>query len=244
MNRITEYKFDSRDDLFLQLLQDVMGQLAGALAKKSQGSMLLSGGTSPGRLYEMMSREELDWANVWFGLTDERWVAPDHKDSNEKLVHDTLLINNAAAANFVGLKSARVDTRVDTRVDSGDDIVRGQALSERRLQELPRPFDIVLLGMGLDGHMASLFPDSNDLPAALDERNKMLCHPIRRGVGEAARMTMTLTALLSSHDVKLLIFGPDKWRVYQEAKAHKSAQQPVSYLLNQQQVPVSIYWAP
>ncbi len=230
MSEIKEYKFDSRDDLFGQLLDDVMATLSLSLNSKSQASMLLSGGTSPSTLYEMMSQQTLDWRNVWFGLSDERWVAPDHTDSNEKLVRDTLLTHKAATANFIGLKSA------------GDDIAQGQEASHQKLLALPRPFDITLLGMGLDGHTASLFPDSADTPVALDAVNKMLCHPIRRGAGETPRMTMTLNALLGSHEIKLLIFGEEKWQVYEQAKVQKSEHQPVSYILNQSQCPVSIYW--
>lgn len=232
MSQISEYKFDSRDELFGQLLQDVMAGLSSALESSDRASMLLSGGTSPGTLYEMMSQQTLDWANVWFGLSDERWVAPDHADSNEKLVHDTLLKNNASAANFIGLKLAV------------DDIEAGQEMSHQKLQALPRPFDITLLGMGLDGHAASLFPDSADTPAALDTANKMLCHPIRRGEGETPRISMTLNALLGSREIKLLIFGAEKWQVFEQAKALKSAQQPVSHILNQTQTPISVYWAP
>ncbi|PCI49288.1 MAG: 6-phosphogluconolactonase [Alphaproteobacteria bacterium] len=232
MNQIKEYKFDSRDDLFGQLLRDIMATLSLSLKNNARASMLLSGGTSPGALYEMMSQQTLDWANVWFGLSDERWVAPDHADSNEKLVRETLLTHRAAGANFIGLKVA------------GEDIAAGQKASDQRLQALPRPFDITLLGMGLDGHTASLFPDSADTAAALSEGNKMLCHPIRRGENETPRMTMTLNALLGSHEIKLLIFGEEKWQVYEQARSKKSAEQPVSYLLHQTQTPVSVYWTP
>lgn len=232
MCQLSEYRFDNRDKLFGKLLQDIMGELSAALENNAQAAMLLSGGTSPGALYEMMSQQALDWENIWFGLSDERWVAPDHSDSNERLVRDTLLTHNAACANFIGLKSAV------------EDIVAGQAVSDQQIRGLPRPFDIVLLGMGLDGHTASLFPDSPDTPLALDQGCKMLCHPIRRGEDETPRMTMTLNALLGSHEIKLLIFGADKWQVYTQAKAQKSDSQPVSHLLHQTQTPVSVYWAP
>ena len=72
----------------------------------------------------------------------------------------------------------------------------------------------------------------------------MLCQPIRRGAGEVPRMSMTLNALLSSREIKLLIFGADKWHVYAEAMTRKSDHQPVSHILHQRNVPVSLYWAP
>lgn len=232
MSQISEYKFERKDMLFPQLLTDVMAGLSAALNQRDKAAMLLSGGTSPGQLYHMMSQEDLDWSKVWFGLSDERWVAADHADSNEKLAHDTLLQHKAAAANFIGIKSDE------------DDVMAGQKVSDQQLQSLPRPFDLTLLGMGLDGHTASLFPDSPDVAAALDENNRMLCHPIRRGENETPRMTMTMTALLQSQEIKLLIFGEEKWQVYQKALEHKSPAQPVSYILHQAQIPVSVYWAP
>ena len=228
---IRDYKFDSRDALLRHLLQDVMTGLSSALESRGQASMLLSGGTSPGALYRMMSDQDIAWDRIWFGLSDERWVAPDHPDSNENLVRQTLLTGRAAAANFIGLKS------------TPDDIAAGQAETEQRLLDLPRPFDIVLLGMGLDGHSASLFPDSADVAAALDNDSKALCQPVRRGAGEIPRMTMTCKALLQSREIKLLIFGAEKWQIYQQARAAKSAAQPVSFILNQQKTPVSVYWA-
>jgi len=229
---ICDHKFDNRDALFRQLSQDVMAGLSSALECRGQASMLLSGGPSPGALYRMMSDQDIAWDRVWFGLSDERWVAVDHPDSNENLVRHTLLTGRAAAANFIGLKSPP------------DDILAGQEQTELRLLDLPRPFDIVLLGMGLDGHTASLFPDSADVAAALDDDSKALCQPIRRGAAEIPRMTMTCKALLQSREIKLLIFGEEKWQVYQQARAVKSTAQPVSFILDQKKIPVSVYWAP
>jgi len=125
-----------------------------------------------------------------------------------------------------------------------EDVMAGQPLSERQLQTLPRPFDIVLLGMGADGHTASLFPDSPDIAAALDEAATALCHPIRRGPDETPRMTMTLAALLDAAEVKLLFFGPEKWQTYMKARKRKSALLPVSRILRQERAPVTVYWAP
>ncbi len=231
MTKISEYKFDSKNALFQQLLRDVMDELSHGLKNRPQASMLLSGGTSPGRLFDLMSEQIFDWQKVWFGLSDERWLSPGHADSNEKLVRDRLLTNRVAHAGFIGIKSM------------ADDVVTGQEMSDRQLRALPRPFDITLLGMGLDGHTASLFPDSPDLAAALDENTDMLCAPIRRGGDEIPRMTMTLKALLGSREIKLLIFGTEKWQVYQQARQEKTMQQPISHILHQTKTPVSVYWA-
>ncbi len=232
MNNIRVIKKDSRDALLTTLLADIMAGLSDAVATRDQASMLLSGGTSPGALYQMMAQQEFDWGKVWFGLSDERWVAPDHADSNEKLVHDTLLRHQAGAAHFIGLKSPE------------QDIVKGADLSNHALEDLPSPYDITLLGMGLDGHTASLFPDSPDTPAALAADALSLCHPIRRGEGETPRISMTRNALLNSREIKLLIYGAEKWAIFEQARQQISNHQPVSHILNQTQTPVTLYWAP
>tara|TARA_R110002073_G_scaffold270385_1_gene433750 strand:+ start:601 stop:1299 length:699 start_codon:yes stop_codon:yes gene_type:complete len=232
MSNIRVIKKDSRDAVLTTLLADIMAGLSNAVEIRDQASMLLSGGTSPGALYHMMAQQEFDWDKVWFGLSDERWVAPDHADSNEKLVHDTLLRHQAEAAHFIGLKSAALDV--------GD----GAPVSNELVAGLPSPYDIVLLGMGVDGHMASLFPDSVDTPAALSDDCAMLCHPIRRGEGETPRISMTRNALLNSREIKLLIFGDEKWAVFEQARGQISNHQPVSHILNQTQTPVTLYWAP
>lgn len=231
MNDIKIIKRESREDLLSHLLGDVMASLSKAVKGRDVASMLLSGGTSPGGLYREMSQQEFDWDKVWFGLSDERWVAPDHDDSNEKLVHDTLLQNKARSAHFIGLKQP------------GDDVVKGAEMSNRMLNDLPHPYDIVLLGMGTDGHMASLFPDSADTPAALSKACTTFCHPIRRGAGETPRISMTRHGLLNSREIKLLIFGAEKWDVCCRAQEQVSASLPVSHILNQTQTPVSVYWA-
>ncbi len=155
MTNLVENKFKSRAALFDQLSFDVVERLGAGISGRQAASMLLSGGTTPGPLYEKMSCVELDWQKVYFAPTDERWVAPDHADSNEKLIRDSLLKNNAAVANYVGLKS------------DGETPLIGQAETERKLAALPRPFDVVLLGMGEDGHFASLFPGLADTKEAM-----------------------------------------------------------------------------
>lgn len=229
---ITEKTFETREELFEVLKQDTVEGLGQAVQKKGKASMLLSGGTSPGEYYKALSHEDLPWSDIYFSLSDERWVAPDHADSNELLVHNTLLQNKAAAANFVGLKSA------------ADTVGAGRPLTNKALEALPRPFDIVLLGMGTDGHTASLFPDSMDTAAALDMENTSATWPIRRGDAQVPRLSMSLKSLLNTDEIKLLFFGEEKWAIYEEAIGLESMDRPVSFILNQARVAVTVYWAP
>ncbi len=228
--QITEKKFTTREDVEAALLEDCIRELANGTQTNGQASMLLSGGTTPGEFYKSLSQQELDWSNIWFGLSDERWVNADHPDSNALLVQKTLLQNNAANANFIGLKS------------DGDIHTDGWAQTKEKLNDLPKPFDIVLLGMGTDGHTASLFPDSKNIQDALSEDNDALCQPIDRGEGETLRITMTLNALLNAKEIKLFFFGDEKLDVYHTAKAEKNINHPVSYILHQDKTPVTLYW--
>ena len=232
MVKITEYKFENRDELIETLFPTVLDHLKDGIAKRDAASMLLSGGTTPGPLYEKLSNTDLDWEKVWFSPTDERWVEPDHDDSNEKLIRDTLLKNKASNANYVGLKSAPSDP------------FEGQRETEQKILTLPRPFDVVLLGMGEDGHTASFFPGLEDTKNALNMDTQRLCAGISRGGDDVDRMTMTLKCLIDAKRVFLFFYGQKKLDVFNDAKLGINDKLPVSYLLNQEHVPVSLYWAP
>ena len=231
MSKISEHKFTNREELIIDLKDNVIDALGRGLNDKGEASMLLSGGTTPGALYHAMSQSELDWEKAWFAPTDERWVEPDHKDSNEKLIRDTLIQNKAAGANYIRLKS------------SPDNPRDGQSETEQFIMRLPQPFDVVLLGMGEDGHTASLFPNLSDTDFAIDEECDAKCAPISRGNGEVDRMTMTLNCLLNAKKIILYFYGEKKLAVFEEAKKIKTSSLPVSYLLHQNKTPVELYWA-
>ena len=195
MTNLSEFIFGDREDLFQQLERDVMGKLQDGILKHGKASMLLSGGTTPGPLYERLSGQKFDWEKVWFSLTDERWVDRDNPQSNEKLIRETLLKNEAKAAHLIGLKS------------EGADVVVGQIKTDEKLSDLPLPSELVLLGMGEDGHIASLFPGLENTKEAMDISNKNLCQAIIREGGEIPRISMTLSALLDTKHIFLLFFG-------------------------------------
>lgn len=231
MTNVSVKKYENRNDLINDLGKEILTSLSKGVADNGQASMLLSGGTTPGPLYEKLSNEALEWDKVWFAPTDERWVEPDHDDSNEKLIRKTLLQNNASAANYIGLKSAP------------DNPYDGQKFTEEKMKKFPFPIDVVLIGMGTDGHVASLFPGLADTKAAMSEVNQDLCHGICRGDGEVDRMTLTLNCILNAKQVILFFYGAEKLSVFENAMTEKTDTLPVSYLLNQNKVPVTLYWA-
>ncbi len=227
----TLQRFDQADSLAQALAQRVAALLAGALRERGHVSLVVSGGKTPALFFGYLSKQKLDWKNVWITLADERWVEPTHADSNEKLVRNTLLQNCAHVANFIGLKHAAATPQ------------QGAAELETALKVIPQPFDVVVLGMGDDGHTASWFPQAPQLAAALDMNNGHLCMGIDPVTAAHPRMTLTRTALLNSRAIALQISGANKLKVYEQAVAVGPVEAlPIRAVLQQAKVPVDVFW--
>jgi 6-phosphogluconolactonase len=226
-------RFPDSAALTKALAAEIIASLEDGLRAGRSASLVVSGGRSPVALFETLSSSELDWRRVWIALTDERCIETTSSDSNEHLVREHLLRNAAAKANFVGMNTGAADPD------------GGAASSWQVIAPLPRPFDYVLLGMGDDGHTASLFPDSPGLSVALDPLQPPGCVRMMAPVAPHARMSLNLSALLDARRIALLILGSGKWATYERAlMSGPVSEMPVRALLRQQQVPVSVYWAP
>ena len=228
-----ERTFPTAAALNQALAADIASALEEGLAKGRGASLVVAGGRTPAPAFEALSRIELDWEDVWVSLTDERWVNTHADDSNEYLVRQHLLRNEAARANFVGLKNASPDP------------ASGAAAAWSAVSEMPRPFDFVLLGMGDDGHIASLFPNAPGLEQGLDLKQPPGCLPAVGPAEPRARLSLNLRALLDARRIAILIIGSSKWDTYQRAReSGPVAQMPVRALSLQQNVPVTVYWSP
>jgi 6-phosphogluconolactonase len=228
-----EHRFPNAAALTEALAAKITGALQSALAAGRGASLAVPGGRTPVAVFERLAAAELDWEDVWVTLTDERWVDATSPASNERLVREHLLRGAAVEANFVGLKNTAAEARL------------GAAASWSSVAELPRPFDFMLLGMGEDGHVASLFPDSPGLALALDLTQPPGCVAMRSPVLPHERLSLNLRALLDSRQIVVLITGDAKWAIYERAKVRGPAVDlPVRALLQQQNVPVAVYWSP
>ena len=211
----------------------IAAQLADALDRRPVATLVVSGGTTPYAMYAQLAQHELDWARVQITLADERWVAIDNADSNERQVRASLLRHGAAAARFIGLKNA-----ANRPAD-------GAAAAWVAIGAMPRPFDAVVLGMGEDGHTASLFPRGPELAAGLDARARPGCIAVQPSTATHARLSLNLAALLDSRRIFVQIIGELKWRVYEKARAAGPDQDmPIRAILRQYTVPVLVYWCP
>jgi 6-phosphogluconolactonase len=230
-------KFSDRATMTAALADQLVDKLRQSVAARGSASLIVSGGTTPKALFEILAGRELPWQKVTVSLADERWIDPASPDSNEHLVRTSLLVDKAAAAQFVPLKARRGSPR------------QSESACEKALKKIPSPFDVVLLGMGDDGHTASLFPHAEGLDEALDMNSGRHCKAMTPKELPAhapyPRMTLTLPRLLDSRWIVLLITGETKLGVYGQALAvHDVAAMPVSAVLRQERTPVSVFWAP
>lgn len=228
-------QFPNAKEMFSALADEIVVRLKSAVASQGRASLVVSGGTTPEALFADLSERDAPWDKVWITISDERWIAPSEDGSNEKMVRAKLLRGKAAAAHFVSLKTD------DARPQGG------QATVESRIAAMPKPFDILLVGVGNDGHIASLYPDSPELKAILDIKSPALVHAVHAESAAATgdRMTLTLRAILDSKWIVILIKGDEKMKTYTLAKSGGDvSKMPVRALLGQSAVPVETFWSP
>lgn len=235
---ITEYFFDDRESFIDALTEECTSRLQDAITERGEASLLASGGSTPQALYRQLSHTDLPWSSVSVALVDERWVDPGQPGSNETFVKQNLLQERAASARYVPTKTPHA--------------YAAEALPhcEQAYSRLPRPFDLTILGMGPDGHTASLFPHADGLAEALDPGSEKLCAAITAQQSEVTgelteRLSLSLYGLLQSRQLHLLITGEEKLAVYQTARDNQDIfSTPVSAVLRQSRIPVLVYWAP
>jgi len=207
--------------------------LQAALTARGRAVLAVSGGRTPERFLAALARQPLDWAKVTVTLVDERWVSPDQPRSNEALLRRCLLQGPAAAARLVSLVTE------DSMPEAG------LAEIAARIASLPRPLDVVVLGMGSDGHTASFFPQGDRLAEAIDPQTTALVLPQRApGAGEP-RITLTLPLIAAARAVYLHIEGAEKAAVLARALEIGPLEvMPVRAVLRHTVCPPEIYWCP
>lgn len=205
--------------------------LAEGLKLGARATFVATGGSSPAPVYRRLREAPVDWARIVVTLSDERFVPPTSEHSNQRLLREHLFVGEAAKAHLVPLWSDVADPAA------------AAAAAEPALRAMA-PFDAVLLGMGEDGHIASLFPASATLPAGLDLAGGRMALGVAEPHGAPAlpRITLTLAALTDARTVVVLISGEAKKQVAESAIAGKPL--PIGALLSQERAPVRILWSP
>jgi 6-phosphogluconolactonase len=224
--------FASRDTLDLALCERVEGILQAGIEHRGRAFCVISGGSTPIGFFRSLTKADLDFSKVTFILADERWVSSDHPDSNEGAVRHHLLQGPVRLAKLVGL------------FREGLDINANAVSADRIIQALP-VFDAVILGMGLDGHTASLFPSAAGIEAALDLEGLNSVVAIQPLSAPNTRLSLSAQRLIKTENLILHLTSAEKLAVLKEAEAcQDAALMPVSRFLNQSKVAMQVVWAP
>lgn len=219
------YHQDLSKARFQSIAADIIAaHVLGAAAGPGRAGLFLSGGSTPGPIYETLSCIDLPWDKVNVGLVDERWVDEHDTGSNAALLRRTLLQDKAGTAYFTPMKTAH-----NTPQD-------GQADVETNYNSIVSENSLAVLGMGTDGHVCSWFPGSAGLGACVDPMNGNLVQAVTANKSNVTgdyleRMTLTLTALTRCRTVLLLITGAEKREVLETALEDANTNLPVSHLL-------------
>ena len=217
------------DKLALDLAKAIADKLADALAERDRASLAVSGGRTPAAMFQVLSQIDIDWRRVDVTLVDERWVAEDQAGSNAALVKANLMQHLAAEANFIAM------------YNGADSNLAGVQQCQQDLSAMRRPLDVVVLGMGNDGHTASLFPDCPNLQQAMAEHNPALCAATTAPVEPTQRMTWTAQQIHLARHKLLHLVGDDKLDTLAEAMQLRSPNKmPIFAFL---QRPIDIYWS-
>lgn len=210
----------------LALARRIVSDLRAALARRERAVLAVPGGSTPGPVFDLLGGLDLDWGRVDILPTDERWVPPQDPRSNARLIRGRLMTEGAAAARLVPLWT-------DAETPEAGLVAVTDAVAA------VLPVDVAVLGMGADGHVASLFPGGDHLAAALDKGAPPVL-PMRAPAAPEPRITLTLPVLRDAFALHILITSDEKRAVIEGAKGRDPAELPVAALLEQ----ASVHWAP
>jgi 6-phosphogluconolactonase len=198
--------------------------LRDALMQNNNASLVVPGGQTPRDYLPALARQALPWERVYITLSDERWVETQADASNERLVRSYLLKDKAEKAHFIGLKTPHTHPS------------EALVTVHERLCQLPRPFNLTVLGLGEDGHIASLFPGMTP-----DQDTPYLCQAAEPPFAPSSRISLTLPVLASSCHIALVVTSIAKRQLLNRLINHPDPLIPFVQLVQQCQSPITIF---
>lgn len=223
-------EFASPEDLAEALSERIGEALIAAIAARGSATLAVSGGRTPKRLFDVLSRLPIAWGKVTVVLVDERFVPTDDERSNERLVRNYLLKDRAGKAQFLPLYR------------QGVSVEDAAAKADEEVAALPAPLDVVVLGMGPDGHTASFFPDARDLHAFYANRQGRAVLPVHAESAGEPRLTLSMQLLAGAHLLLLHIESEERRAVLMRALTRGDL--PIARFLAEAASVPHIYWAP
>ena len=220
----------TRVEIETELSTLVSSKLESSIKEKGFATLLVSGGSTPVQLFHLLSEKDLDWKKVTIVPVDERFLPDEHPDQNGNLIKKHLLINKAAVANFCPLILNVTDSEINLN------------LVKRSIESVGHPFTVVILGMGTDGHTASLFPCSPELEQGLDlsNTNELLITNPKKAPYQ--RITFTKKALLSAENIYLHCYGAEKKKILDSLDSFTEKTYPIKTFMNQQNNRTELFW--
>jgi 6-phosphogluconolactonase len=210
-------KFDNPEQQVIHLATQIEQTLREVIANKGEATLAVSGGKSPIALFKHLSNADLPWEKITITLVDERCVATDDNDSNEKLVRQHLLVNKAKNAAFIGLYQSKYTiTEMITH-----------------LNEHSTNIDVAILGMGEDGHTASIFPECDNLEEALALNNPHDYIHTKPALAQYDRISLTMALLVKIPYLFLSVNNPNKLLILEDITLSGNHNFPLSFLLKQ-----------
>lgn len=218
-------EYPDRELMFMDLADRLSSELKNTLLTQERATFCVPGGTTPGPAFDSLSASKLEWDRVTVLLGDERWVGEDHPRSNTRLVRKRLLVHQAAAARLQSLH-----TDAATPEEALDEL---GALVEPLL-----PITVLLLGMGVDGHIASIFPNAERLEETIsaDAPPVMVA---RSPTAPDPRITLTAPVLQGALSTHILIAGPEKRAALERVRNLSPREAPVKLVWKD----ATVHWA-
>lgn len=226
------FKFDTGNDLAKTLAETIAKLLQAAVEERGRATLAVSGGSTPIALFKQLAQQEIDWTHVTVTIVDDRWVKADHPRSNERLVRENLLQHHARPAHLVPLVADAACPET------------GLKEVETSLEALASPLDVVVLGMGDDGHTASFFPSGDNLTTAVLPNAPNLVSTMRAPGAKEPRITLTLPPIATARTLFLHIEGANKLQVFEKARGEGDADlMPIRHILRHKDTQIQVYWA-
>ncbi len=209
------YEYSTREAQGEALAEQVAAQLLSAIQQKGQASLAVPGGTTPHFFLRALAQQSLPWSDVTLTLTDERQVPMNHERSNARLIKHCFL-DEVPHVHFIPLCNAHTE--------NSKPLSNANLQEECQLLNQHLPLQVCVLGMGTDGHTASLFPKAKQLESALDLNNKHPLSVIEAEQIEEPRISMALASIINAQCIHVLIHGEKKREVWEQVIADDSVE--------------------